>query len=93
MPRDLQASLAKSDLLISKGDIHYRRLLGDRRWLFTKPLREVVGYLPLPLAALRVFKGDIVAGLPEGRAEELKVVDPDWMVNGNWGLVQFVRGE
>lgn len=54
---------------------------------------EVIGYLPLPLAALRVFKGDIVAGLPKDGAEDLKVVDPDWTVNGNWGLEQFVRGE
>jgi len=92
MPSRLRAGLAKAELLISKGDIHYRRLLGDRHWPFTKPLSEVVGYLPTPLAALRVLKGDIVAGLPVGRAEALKAVDPEWMVNGKWGLVQFVEG-
>lgn len=91
MPGHLSACLAEADLVISKGDIHYRRLLGDRYWPFTKPLIEVVGYLSAPLAALRVLKGDIVAGLPAGKADSLRAVDPEWMVNGKWGLVQFTK--
>ena len=34
MPEQLKEELTKSDLVISKGDAHYRRLLGDRHWDF-----------------------------------------------------------
>jgi hypothetical protein len=31
----------------------------------------------------------MISGLPEGRAEELDRIDPDWLVNGRWGVIQF----
>ena len=47
------------------------------------------GFLPSNLLSLRTLKADVVAGLAAGQAERLALLDPDWMVNGNWGLIQF----
>ena len=34
-------------------------------------------------------KADVVVGLKEGQASKAQEVDPEWMTNGNWGLIQF----
>jgi hypothetical protein len=90
MPEHLRQELAAASLVISKGDANYRRLVGDFYWDSTTPFADVVGYFPAPLAVLRVLKAELVIGLPEGKAEEVKRSDPDWMVDGNWGVIHFL---
>lgn len=90
MPVDLYAELSRSDLLVSKGDANYRRWLGDRYWPFTTSFADIVAYRPVPLLALRVIKAEQLAGLGEGRQEQLDRLDPDWLYNGRWGVIQFV---
>ncbi len=34
-------------------------------------------------------KADVVTGLKEGQAEFAQGQDDKWMVNGNWGVIQF----
>ena len=89
MPAELQADLAGSALLVSKGDANYRRWLGDRHWAATTPFEAVCAYRPAPLLALRVLKSEIVAGLAPGRAEQAARADLNWMFSGRWGLIQF----
>ena len=89
MPLDLWAELSDSSFLISKGDVNYRRWLGDARWPAATPLEAIITP-PAPLLLLRVSKSDVVAGLNPGQAEELPSRDPDWQVNGMWGMIQFV---
>ncbi|OQY34809.1 MAG: hypothetical protein B6243_05210 [Anaerolineaceae bacterium 4572_5.2] len=89
MPASLRAQLGKADLLISKGDANYRRLLGDRHWPFTTPFEEIVSYLPAPLLALRTSKSEVMSGLKAGQIADLDKNDPDWLANGKWGVVQF----
>ncbi len=89
MPPALREHLAGSALVISKGDANYRRLLGDRHWPHTTPFADVVGYFPAPLVALRTCKSEVGVGLPPGRAEQAAAQDPDWLVNGQWGMIQF----
>jgi len=90
MPERLRKELATASLVISKGDANYRRLVGDFYWDPTTPFADVVGYFPAPLAVLRVLKAELVIGLPEGKAGEVGKSDPDWMVNGNWGVIHFL---
>jgi len=90
MPARLWRELAQFDLVVSKGDANYRRLLGDRHWPFTTPIGDILCYLPTPLAALRVLKSEVAAGLPPGQPDALSQGDPDWLVDGNWGMIQFV---
>lgn len=89
MPTELQEDLTTSQLLIFKGDANYRRLLGDRHWPFTTPFEKVVGYLPASALALRALKADVAAGLSEGAVQRASQQDEDWMINGNWALLQF----
>lgn len=89
MPEGLRAQLARSSLLISKGDMNYRRWLGDLHWPFTTPFEAVTAYRPAPLLALRVIKSNVLAGLPPGLEADLDRREPDWLYNGGWGVIQF----
>ncbi|MDX1600980.1 MAG: damage-control phosphatase ARMT1 family protein [Anaerolineales bacterium] len=91
LPAELMNELAASNLLISKGDANYRRLLGDRHWTPTAPIAEILSYLPTSAAALRTLKSDVVAGLNERSVHRAEQADPDWMINGRWAAVQFAH--
>ena len=88
MPEDLRLDLAGMDLVLLKGDVNYRRLLGDVHWPPVTSFADATAYFPAPLAALRTMKGELVVGLGPGVAEGLDAEDPAWMVNGRRGLVQ-----
>jgi hypothetical protein len=89
MPATLRTDLAKSDLVVFKGDMNYRRLLGDRHWGYEVPFEDIMGYFPAPVAAIRTLKAEVVCGLNPGQADETTAKDPEWMVNGQWGVIQF----
>jgi uncharacterized protein with ATP-grasp and redox domains len=89
MPADLSTDLQAAHLVISKGDANYRRLLGDRHWAFDHAFAEIVAYFPAPLLALRTLKSEIVAGLQPDQLADLPHRDPNWLINGRWGLIQF----
>ena len=87
---DLYAELTTSNLIIFKGDLHYRKLLGDRDWptttSFETSLRK---FHPAPLCSLRTLKADLVSGLKDGQAEEVEKQDKKWMINGSWAVISF----
>jgi len=89
MPGRLRQELGEADLIISKGDANYRRLLGDRHWPFTTPFADIVGYMPSALLAIRVLKSELVAGLEPGQAEATAAKDAKWLYSGEWGVIQF----
>ena len=93
IPLDLREDLSGADFLISKGDANYRRLLGDRQWDFTFPFHQAVDYLPVPLAALRTSKAELAVGLDLDQIMEVYNQDPNWMVDGKWGVVHFAPGK
>jgi len=89
---ELYAALGQASLVIFKGDLNYRKLVGDLNWEAAAPLRAAVrGFLPAPLLALRTAKADVVVGLAAGAAEDAAALDAQWMVGGEWGVVQFVE--
>jgi hypothetical protein len=92
MPFPLGMTLSTAKLVISKGDAHYRRLMGDLDWPYTTPFSEIVAYFPAPLVALRTLKAELACGLAPGQAERIAAQDPDWLVDGRWGVVQFFCG-
>ncbi|NEQ96726.1 MAG: protein-glutamate O-methyltransferase family protein [Cyanothece sp. SIO2G6] len=89
MTADLWADLQNTDLLISKGDANYRRLVGDRHWHIHTPITQVVDYFPFPCVALRVLKSEILVGMDGDRLKQFNL-EQDWMINGTYGIIQFV---
>jgi len=90
MPPSLRAELERSNLVILKGDVNYRRLLDDRHWPHITRLEEVADYFPMPFLVLRTLKGEIMVGLKPGQAEALAAEDPAWLINGKRGIIQLV---
>lgn len=89
MPEDIRSELAGADLVISKGDANFRRLVGDLRWPPEESFARICAYFPTRLAALRVDKSEVAVGLLPGRAAELDSREPDWRTNGRWGMIHF----
>lgn len=90
MPNDLRAELAQAQLIVAKGDANYRRLLGDLHWPYTTPLADIISYLPAALVVLRTFKSEVAAGLNPRQIKNLETQDPNWLTNGQRGVIQFV---
>jgi uncharacterized protein with ATP-grasp and redox domains len=89
MPEPLRQDLAQSALVLIKGDANYRRCLGDRKWPFTTTFADIVCYFPAPFVALRTLKSEVAAGLRLDQVEALNQEDPEWLTNGQWGVIQF----
>jgi uncharacterized protein with ATP-grasp and redox domains len=89
LPATLHARLARSSLIISKGDANYRRWLGDRHWPFDTALDAVLAYAPAPIALLRTCKSEVAIGIDVERQAAATAHDPAWLTNGHWGVIQF----
>ncbi len=87
-PDDLWQLLQQADWVILKGDVNYRRLVGDAHWTPTTPFEHAARYFAAPALSLRTLKSELVIGLAPGQAEQLTKLDPDWRVNGKRGVAQ-----
>ncbi|MGV9572648.1 damage-control phosphatase ARMT1 family protein [Streptomyces nigra] len=89
MPADLREELASATLTILKGDLNYRRLVGDRRWPPATPFTEVTAHFPGPVAALRTLKSDVVTGLDADTEAVLVAAEGQkWRTAGTHALIQ-----
>ena len=91
-PTDLMEVIKSSDLLVSKGDANYRRVLGDLIWDRFASLSYVLHWLPVPLLFIRILKSEIGLGFSRQRVNTIQTRDPLWMQNGKWGLIQLWEG-
>lgn len=90
---DLYAELGKSNLILFKGDLNYRKLTRDRKWNPTTTFESALGnFRPSSLCALRTLKCDLVVGLKPGQAEETQRKSEKWMLTGDFGVIQFLDG-
>ncbi|KAK6039627.1 hypothetical protein COOONC_22870 [Cooperia oncophora] len=89
--RELYVQLTEASLIMFKGDLNYRKLVGDRDWPYRTPLKTALcGFLPAPILALRTLKSETVAGLPDAVAARMeKEPDQKWMVTGEHGIAQL----
>ncbi len=90
VPSEIRRVLAGPSLALFKGDLNYRRLLGDYHWDPTTPMRDILGYLPCPTAVLRTPKSQVVAGLSSAQVRLLDETDPHWLINGEHGILQLI---
>jgi len=94
MYRDLPTALLKEisthDLAIFKGDVNYRRLFGDRHWEPTTSVEYAGGYFPTSFLSIRTLKAELILGIS---LETLNMIEkngePDWLINGKWGMITF----
>lgn len=87
---ELYEQLKQSSLIIFKGDLNYRKLLGDYNWDFCEKFKKCLrDFQPTNLCALRTVKADLICGLTPGVSEELFKVNPEWMLTGEYALIQY----
>ncbi|MGC9439455.1 damage-control phosphatase ARMT1 family protein [Streptomyces sp. WG5] len=92
MPDDLRAEFAAATVTVLKGDLNYRRLVGDRRWPPTTSFTDVTAYFPGPVAALRTLKSDVITGLTaETEAALAAGGEQRWRTSGTHALIQVRR--
>lgn len=87
LPEDLAEEFAAASVTLVKGDLNYRRLVGDRAWAPTTPFAELTGYFPGPLVAMRTLKCDVAVGLSQPRVAALDASDPGWRTSGAYAVI------
>ncbi|MFJ9607667.1 damage-control phosphatase ARMT1 family protein [Kitasatospora sp. NPDC101176] len=89
MPDDLRAEFTGAALTVLKGDLNYRRLVGDRLWPPTTPFADTTRHFPSAVAALRTLKSDVIVGLDDTRVTRLDDTATPWRTNGRHAVIQF----
>ncbi len=75
--------------MVLKGDLNYRRLVGDAAWPASTPLADAV-QLPAPVAVLRTLKSDVLVGADPAVVARLDTDTPGWRSEGSRALVQVL---
>lgn len=91
MPDGLRQELAGATVTVLKGDLNYRRLVGDRYWPPTSSFADRTAYFPGPVAALRTLKSDVIVGLDARTPATLEAAGEPWRTSGTHALVQARR--
>ncbi len=84
----LHTSLGQCGLAVLKGDLNYRKLLGDRAWEPDTPLARAAAPWPCPYVAVRTLKSPVIAGLSRETATRAASKEETWMTSGNYGVIQ-----
>lgn len=74
-----------ADVLVFKGDLNYRRLVGDYHWPTSTPFASTLPSLGSAIVALRTLKSDVLVGVDDAAIRDL---EGDWRTNGRYGSVQ-----
>ncbi|SCU86310.1 LAMI_0D01442g1_1 [Lachancea mirantina] len=102
---EIHKDFLKSDLVIFKGDLNYRKLTGDRNWPRTTAWSTAIGPLAkngIKSLSLRTCKADVVVDLPPGCDEKLcqvwkteKPSEPSswWSSSGKYAVICFCDGQ
>ncbi|KAF2347241.1 protein of unknown function DUF89 [Trinorchestia longiramus] len=91
---DLYKELSQTGLVIFKGDLNYRKLVGDLNWPSTTPFSTALGpdlALLGPIVALRTVKGGPAVGATEAQLLKVKerLGDHEWATKGGCGMIQL----
>jgi len=95
---ELYEEFTRSSLILFKGDLNYRKLVGDRYWPHDTEFRvSLQGFEPAPLLALRTLKAEVCPGLSKeailAMEEKHGVDDKSWMVSSEYAVAQLFEPE
>ncbi|CAF5063247.1 unnamed protein product [Rotaria sp. Silwood1] len=86
---ELYYTMSQSKLIIFKGDLSYRKLVGDLQWPFSERFETALrGFQPTSLVVLRTCKADVQVEIDQKLVEQVTKLDPKWMINGKWAVIQ-----
>ncbi|XP_076815430.1 damage-control phosphatase ARMT1-like isoform X2 [Clavelina lepadiformis] len=86
---ELYKYFSSSDLVLFKGDLNYRKLVGDLDWPHDTSFKMALRHFsPTSLCSLRTLKADVVVGLKPGQAKLLAKECKEWMVNGQYAVIE-----
>ncbi|MFE5594149.1 damage-control phosphatase ARMT1 family protein [Streptomyces sp. NPDC056549] len=91
MPEDLRGEFESATLTMLKGDLNYRRLVGDQLWDATVPFADLTTYFPGAVVALRTLKSDVIVGLEQGTLDAFERSGTSWRTSGTHALIQVRR--
>ncbi|MGV9691286.1 damage-control phosphatase ARMT1 family protein [Streptomyces sp. NPDC003444] len=91
MPEDLRGEFESATLTLLKGDLNYRRLVGDHLWDATASFADLTAYFPGAVAALRTLKSDVIVGLEQEVLDALERSGAAWRTSGTHALIQVRR--
>lgn len=91
MPEDLRGEFESATLTLLKGDLNYRRLVGDQLWDATAPFADLTAYFPGAVAVLRTLKSDVIVGLEQEALDALERSGAAWRTSGTHALIQVRR--
>ncbi|MET0286962.1 MAG: ARMT1-like domain-containing protein [Polyangiales bacterium] len=83
----LLAQLRDAKLVLAKGDLNYRRFVGDRAWPLDTPVDEATRGVGFEAFALRVLKSDALVGVSREAASQRA---QGWRTDGTHALVQRI---
>ncbi|MBR2027137.1 MAG: DUF89 family protein [Alistipes sp.] len=75
-------------LIVLKGDMNYRRLVGDRLYDLGDTIEKKIRYVNRPILILRSFKSSVILDVEEKKQKRWK---PNWRTCGEFGIIQFVK--
>ena len=105
MSEQLKKELSGFDAVIFKGDLNYRKLVGDLAWDFgseklgsenlaSENLNSVFKKLDFELdtniIVLRTLKSEVCVGLEK---VDISKLDSDWLVTGKYGVIDLVQSK
>jgi hypothetical protein len=88
LPSAIMLDLNRSSLLVFKGDLNYRKLVGDYHWEYSTKTAGILNYFRTDVMILRVLKSELAAGLaPEVTT---RFTDKSWLTSGKYGIIEYV---
>ena len=87
IPEAIKCIFSKSDVVVFKGDLNYRKLIEDRHWNYNTDIREIVTHRQNNCLIIRVLKSELITNLntvPD-------TANNEWMHNGKYGIIQLVE--
>lgn len=81
----------QNSLLIIKGDLNFRRLVGDYKYIEDVKIKSVIRKeVKVPLLIIRSFKSNVILDVPKNNVAKFNEKDAEWRTNGRYGFVKFI---